>query len=161
MRSSLILMIALILIAASCTPEESLADQNKTLMKSMINDLNQPDWADKMAAYMPAGEYENYKEVHSSFRTAFPDYHYTPEVIAASGDTVVTVGTVTVTHQAALDTWFFKGTEPNGKQYKWKEIWVMTFKDGKVTWAYSMADNLDLLNQMGIVFPPQPATEED
>ena len=161
MKSNLIFIIAVVLIAVACTPKESVADQNKAVMKNMINDLNQPDWADKMAAYMPAEEFENYKEVHSRFRTAFPDYHYSPEVIAASGDTVVTVGTVTVTHQAALDTWFFKGVEPTGKQYNWKEIWVMTLKEGKVTWAYSLTDNLDLLNQLGIVFPPQPATEEE
>jgi len=127
----------------------------------MITSFNQKDWAETVGAFMTAEDFENFKEIHTPFHAAFPDYHFEPEVIAASGDTVVTAGTVSVTHQGELKDWFFKGIAPDSKQYRWKEIWVMYIKDGKLNGGYSITDNLDILHQLGINFPPEPVQPEN
>jgi predicted ester cyclase len=160
MKCNLIIVFAIVLMASACTRKVNVADQNKATMENLINSINQKDWADRVGAFMTPEDFAAFKQVHTRFRTAFPDYHFDSEVIAASGDTVVAVGTVTVTHQAELPEWFFKGIAPDGKQYKWKEIWVMSVKDGKITGSYSLNDNLDILHQLGINCPPETVPPE-
>ena len=161
MKGIFIIVCSVALMASGCSQKPDIEGQNEALMAKIISDLNQENWAETMPAYMTAEDFKQFQEIHTPFRTAFPDYHFEPDVIAASGDTVVAVGTVTVTHKGELGAWHFKGIIPDGRQYKWKEVWVSVLKEGKFAGGYQVNDNLAVIDQLGIKYPPESAEKSE
>ncbi len=157
-------MILVILVASfSCrtnqkdSPEAlkaAVENKNKEVIQSFVNGLNQPDWYEKVGSVLNQKDFEEYRKVHSEFRKAFPDYHNAVEIMLAKGDTVITIGTITVTHQGEFSGRPFKGLAPTGKKLKWKEVWINTVKDGKIVSGEMIANQLEILDQLGISCPP-------
>jgi predicted ester cyclase len=79
-------------------------------------------------------------------RAAFPDIHETVEDIIAEGDTVVTRTTWRGTHQGAL-----LGIAPTGKHVSVSGIDISRVASGKFVEHWQSADNLGLLQQLGVV----------
>jgi steroid delta-isomerase-like uncharacterized protein len=94
---------------------------------------------------MPPGR-EGVKLFLGMIRAAFPDFHETVEDIIAESDMIVTRTTWHGTHQGA-----FLGIAPTGKQISVSGIDISRVASGKFVEHWQSADNLGLLQQLGVV----------
>lgn len=86
-------------------------------------------------------------------RAAFPDIHFTIDDQFADGDRVATRWTARATH-----TGEFQGIPPTGKQISLTAIDIDRIADGKVVECWTNSDDLGLLQQLGVVPTPGPAS---
>lgn len=93
---------------------------------------------------------EGIKQFYGVLHNAFPDLRFTIEDQIAEGDRVVTRWTATGTHTGA-----FQGLPPTGRQFKLAGIDIDRFAGGKVVECWPNADELGLLQQLGVL--PAPA----
>jgi len=89
---------------------------------------------------------EGFKQVFSTFRTAFPDLHFTVEDMVAEGDKVVSRVTARGTHKGE-----FAGIAPTGKQGAAEAIDITRIAGGKIVERWGIVDQLGLLQQLGVV----------
>lgn len=94
---------------------------------------------------------EEYKEFVSMFRSAFPDMEVSVEDQIAEGNKVVDRHTAKATHEGEL-----MGIEATGKEVEVEGIVVVRFEDGKVVEEWAQADMMGLMEQLGVVEPPEP-----
>ena len=92
---------------------------------------------------------EAYRRFVMEMRTAFPDLRMTIEDQIAEGDRVVTRFRVRGTHLGA-----FQGIPPTGKQGEISGTIIDRIADGRVIECWSNADDLGLLQQLGVVPAP-------
>jgi steroid delta-isomerase-like uncharacterized protein len=93
---------------------------------------------------------QGFRELVTSYRSAFPDFRITTEEQVAEGDVVVTRWTGSGTHQGDL-----MGVPATGKQSTTAGITIDRFADGKLVAGWAIFDQLGLLQQLGAV--PTPA----
>jgi steroid delta-isomerase-like uncharacterized protein len=91
---------------------------------------------------------EGHKQLVTMFRTPFPDLDSTIEDQVAEGDTVVSRLRVRGTHQGE-----FFGVPPTSKQFTITSIDLDRIGDGKIVEHWSIADQLGLMQQLGIIPP--------
>ena len=84
------------------------------------------------------------------FLAAFPDLHVTIEDVVAEGDRVVVRTTYTGTHQADL-----QGIPATGKTVSESAITIFRLANGKIAEGWLVADNLGLMQQLGVIPAPQ------
>jgi len=89
---------------------------------------------------------EGLKQFYATLRASFPDLHFTIEDQIAEGDRVVTRWTACATH-----TKEYQGIPPTGKQYMITGIDIDRIANGKVVECWPVADELSLLQQLGVV----------
>ena len=94
---------------------------------------------------------EGMKRLATATRTAFPDLQTTDEDTIAQGDKVVIRWTFRATHQGE-----FQGIPPTGKQVTFGGIDIFRVAGGKLVELWAEADNLGLLQQLGVI----PAAEQ-
>ena len=97
---------------------------------------------------------EGVKQVTAMFRQAFPDSYFTVEEMVAEGDKVATRKTFHGTHQGE-----FMGIPPTGQQVSIGLIDIVRRADGQVVEHWSMADNLGMMRQLGVI--PEPGEVEE
>jgi len=93
---------------------------------------------------------EGYKQMVTAILAAFPDFHITVEDMVAEGDKVVARATTRGTHKGE-----FMSIAPTGKQATWTEIFIWRIEGGKVVEIWAEVDQLGLMQQLGVVPPPQ------
>ncbi len=81
---------------------------------------------------------------------AFSNNHYTIEDQIAEGDRVATRVTWRATHSGD-----FQGHPPTGKQIEVSGIAIERRKDGKIVERWLNYDQLGVMQQLGLVPPPQ------
>jgi predicted ester cyclase len=81
---------------------------------------------------------------------AFPDLEVTTEDLIAEDDRVVERLTLRGTHQGT-----FMGASPTGTRVTWGFINIYRIADGKVIELWSEGDHLGLMQQIGLIPPPQ------
>jgi len=113
-----------------------------------IDELNTPDVVLHNASMTIQGR-EPYKQFVSMYLTAFPDMHMTIEDMIAEGDTVAERVTIRSTHKGD-----FMGIPPTGKQGTVTAIYIVRFANGKGAEVWANADDLGMLQQLGVV--PMP-----
>jgi len=99
----------------------------------------------------PLGEFkgpEGVKQMVKTFRTAFPDVHFTIDDMVAEGDKVAVRYTWTGTFTGDL-----MGIAPTGKQVTMASAYFYRFADGKEVEATPYADMLSFYQQLGISPP--------
>jgi steroid delta-isomerase-like uncharacterized protein len=121
----------------------------------MIDELTKPDAIDHstVKGKTETGS-ESFKQIVSMFRAAMPDIHLTIEDEIAEGDKVVHRWSLHGTHTGEL-----MGVPPTGKQVAFTGTTIVRIKDGKITERWANVDELDMLQQLGVVPPleqPQP-----
>ena len=89
------------------------------------------------------------KQYVASLREAFPDLHLTIEDQIADGDRVVTRWTARGTHLGN-----FQGIPPTGKLGRLTGTDIDRFVNGKAVECWTNTDDLDLLQQLGVI--PRP-----
>jgi predicted ester cyclase len=88
------------------------------------------------------------------FRQAFPDSYFTIEDMIAEGDKVVTRKTFHGTHEGE-----FMGIPPTRRRVSISLIDIVRIAGGRVVEHWSLADNLGMMQQLGVI--PQPGQSEE
>jgi predicted ester cyclase len=99
---------------------------------------------------------ENFKRFVTAFRSAFPDGHSTIEDVIAEGDEVVLRHTFRSTNTGDFVTPM--PLSATGKQVTMTGIAIAHPAGGKVVEVLDMADNLGLLQQLGVIPAPEQAS---
>ena len=143
------------------------AEQNKILVRRFvdevqsrgnidaIDELCSPEFVNHSAPPGVPSNREGVKQVTAMFRQAFPGSYFTVEDMIAEGDKVATRKTFHGTHQGE-----FMGIPPTGQQVSIGLIDIVRIVDGRVVEHWSMGDNLGMLQQLGVVPPPEAPLPE-
>lgn len=91
-------------------------------------------------------------QIIDSYSASFSDQHYTIEDQIAEEDRVATRVTWRATHSGD-----FQGVAPTGKQVAISGIAISRIKDGKIVERWLDMDGMGLMQQLGLVPPPQSA----
>jgi len=102
----------------------------------------------------PSGR-EAVRRFAAGLRGAFPDLQYTIEDIFAEGDRVAVRLTGHGTHQGR---WELLPLPPTGRVVTWVEMHICRMADGKLAEHWPVVDQLGLLQQLGAVADPTPAS---
>jgi steroid delta-isomerase-like uncharacterized protein len=97
---------------------------------------------------------EVFLQHNNVFIMAFSDRHFTVKDQVAEGDKVVTLATWRGTHSGS-----FQGLPPTGKQIAISAILIERIKDGQIEEHWSLFDQLSMMQQLGLVPPPQSSRE--
>ena len=110
----------------------------------LIDEIFTPNYVDHAHAspelHGPAG----LKQFLTTFRTAFPDGHFTVEDRLVDGNRLVARWTMRGTHHGA-----FGGLPPTGKAVTITGIAIHRFVDDKIEESWDYYDALGLLQQLG------------
>lgn len=89
---------------------------------------------------------EGIKQLVRVFRDAFPDVHFTPQIIVAELDKVVVRFQVSGSHQGEL-----MGIPATGKPIAITSIEIFRLTDGKIAEQWLAVDNMGMLQQLGVL----------
>jgi steroid delta-isomerase-like uncharacterized protein len=134
-------------------------EQNKALMRrfleasvasdqAALKELLAPDFV----AHLPGGPQnrEGFLQHINLFALAFSDAHFAVEDFIAEGDKVMARGIWRGIHSGD-----FQGLRPTGKQIAIGAIIIERIQDGKTVEHWSLFDQLSMMQQLGLIPPPQ------
>ena len=170
----IILPLALILcFMVSCQDKEAMAkleamkaqaeieEQNKDIVQrywdgkwntrdtGILDELMAPDVV-YHGTSMEMNGIEEYKQVYSSFLSAFHDTQVTFEDLIAEGDKVMSQITIRGTHKGELE-----GMPPTGKTFTSSFFTVFRLVDGKIVEEWEIIDELGMMMQLGMELKPK------
>lgn len=136
------------------------AEENKAIIRRLYEELNKgnlniadelivEDYAQHSILPVPPGR-EGFKKFFAAFSAAFPNAHFTIEDMIAEKDKVALRFTGRFTHRGE-----FMGVHPTGKQMKMTGIDIFRLSNGKIVEHWDEVDQLGLLQQLGIIPPPE------
>jgi predicted ester cyclase len=118
-----------------------------------LNELLAPD----LVAYSHAAPGPQNREVHlqgiRGWNATFSGTQFVIEDQIAGGDKVATRVTLRATHNLGD----FQGLAPTGKQVAVPAVSIEHIKDGKIAERRVTSDWLGMMQQLGLVPPPQPS----
>ena len=119
----------------------------------LLDELLAPDYVNRTPATpdLPTGP-EGVKGVVTMFRSAIPDLRVIVEDMIAEGDKVAVRYTLEGTHEGELF-----GVPPTGQRLSIKSMTVERVSDGKIREHWRVTDNLEMMQQLGVV--PEPGQE--
>jgi steroid delta-isomerase-like uncharacterized protein len=137
------------------------AEENKAIMRryfsvfeqgniDLLDELLAPDYINHTPATpeLPTGP-EGVKGVVSMFRGGMPDLRVVIEDMIAEGDKVATRYTLEGTHEGELF-----GVPPTAQRLSIKSFTVERVSEGRIRDHWRVSDNLDMMQQLGIVSEP-------
>jgi steroid delta-isomerase-like uncharacterized protein len=116
--------------------------------RDALADLLAPDYRLRFDG-LPAMEREAAIGFFLGFRASFPDLHHAVEEQLADGDRVATRITVRGTHRGEL-----QGIPPTGKAVAVAAINIHRLAGGEVVEQWVNSDGLGLMQQLGVLPPP-------
>jgi predicted ester cyclase len=121
-------------------------DENKELIRRLIEEVvnaRDPTAIDELAD----GEFAaTARRWIGPFRDAFPDFRMEVVELVAEGDKVVAHFRCSGTHRGE-----WRGVEPTGRRFEnVDEIYIFEVRDGRLTSALGLEDNLKRPGQLGI-----------
>jgi steroid delta-isomerase-like uncharacterized protein len=139
------------------------AEENKALVERFVEEFwneGNTSAADELMAldaeiHMPTGEVvdvDGLKGFAGTFRESFPDWHSTFEELVAEGDRVAERWTGRGTHQGEL-----QGIPPTGKRVEVPGSVFYRIVGGKIVEFRGQLDMMGLMQQLGVIAPPQQA----
>jgi steroid delta-isomerase-like uncharacterized protein len=93
---------------------------------------------------------EGLKGLIAMYLAAFPDFKVTNEFVLTDGDKVITYWKATGTHNGPLGD-----IPPTDKQIATHGISITQFANGKIVGAWSESDQMDLMQQLGVIPAPE------
>lgn len=114
-----------------------------------LDELLSPDFVDHSGMSSPPSR-EGTRAFFTMMFAAFPDMQFEIRQQLAEGDRVMTYKTFHGTHQGP-----FMGIPATGKEVTFDNIDTMTVIDGKITEHWTVGDMLRLMQQLGVVPPPE------
>lgn len=137
-------------------------EKNKGIIQRRAALMNQHKLADALSVFhpnyldhnapppgLPLG-IEGDKLFFTMLLNAFPDLEVKTEDLIAEEDRVVERLTLCGTHKG-----MFMGASPTGKRVAWGFINIYRIEDSKVIELWSEGDHLGLMQQIGLIPPPQ------
>jgi C-1 hydroxylase len=130
-------------------------ERNKNLIRQYVETWNRGDlpglaefWAPDMIHHTRtlAQGPEDVKVVVETFKSAFPDLHWTIDDIIAEGDKVVTRMTAHATHTGS-----YIGLPPTGREIHCAVIGVARVENGKIAEHWGVTDELVMMAQLGVL----------
>ena len=97
---------------------------------------------------LPAGP-EGEKQLIRVYQSAFPDATLTIEDMLAEGDKVAARWTATGTHEGE-----FMGIEPTGNEVEITGFEINQIKDDQIIESWVLLDAFGLMQQLGVIEPP-------
>lgn len=91
---------------------------------------------------------DSYRQVVTTYRTAFPDLHFTLEDQIAEADLVSVRWKASGTHKGQL-----ANIPPTGKSINVTGMSICRFADGKIVESWESWDALGMLQQLGVIPP--------
>jgi steroid delta-isomerase-like uncharacterized protein len=139
------------------------AEENKALVRRFVEEFwNQGNTAaaDELMAgdaeiHMPTGEMldlDELKGFNGGWRESFPDWHSTFEELVAEGDRVAERWTGRGTHLGKL-----MGIPPTGRRVEAPGSVFYRIADGKIVEFRGQFDMMGVMQQLGVISPPQQA----
>ncbi len=131
------------------------AERNKVIVRDFIATWNRGDveglatyWAPNVVhhARQQSHGQEGIRQVNGAFMSAFPDLHYEIHDLVGEGDMVVARMTARATHLGE-----FLGVPPSGRAVSCSLIQMARVQDDKIVEHWGLTDELDLLEQIGLV----------
>jgi len=111
-----------------------------------IDEICSPEFVNHSSPPGVPSNREGVKQLTAMFRQAFRDSYFIVEDMIAEGDKVATRKIFHGTHQGE-----FMGIPPTGQQVSMGLIDIVRIADGKVVEHWSVADNLGMMQQLGIL----------
>jgi predicted ester cyclase len=134
-------------VAAAAQPAGgAAAEANKELILQYFADLNQDKSPATVDKYMTDEVLKHHIEI---FEAAFPGYQLAAEEMAAEDNQVIVWATFTGTHDGDL-----MGIAPTGKPVEIPIALVYWIEDGKIADHLMLADQLTMLQQIGVLPAP-------
>ena len=131
---------------AHTLPREIIIEGNLDL----VDEYSADDYVGRMSFLPESVDREELKEAATMLHTEFSDLELTVEEVVSEGDKVVRRDRTTCTHEGE-----FMGIEPTGKEVEIRVIAIVRFEDGTVVDERYQADDLGLMEQLGVVEPPE------
>ncbi|QBD74486.1 hypothetical protein EPA93_00140 [Ktedonosporobacter rubrisoli] len=134
------------------------AEENKELIRHLITAYERHDLETFWRGIDPQGNfpvlkrfgidptYANYHSFMTAFLEALPDVHHTFEDMVAEGERVWVSYTIWGTHEGML-----RNVPATHKPVTYSLIAMYRFAHGKIVEADFLADNLSLLQQLGVI----------
>jgi steroid delta-isomerase-like uncharacterized protein len=136
--------------------EEALIERIRSAVDEVFNDRDltrindatfSPEFVNRNAVSGTPNGPEGQRQVMQRLWTAFPDARFEIEEIAADGDTVICVGTMTGTHEGELS-----GIPATGRKVSWRQCNLFRVDDeGRFVEHDAIRDDLGLLRQLGVM----------
>ena len=117
----------------------------------VIDEIASPDFLDHDREN-PTHDRDGAKQFAAMARSAFPDVAAKVEDLIAEGDRVVARATISGTHNGE-----FMGVPPTGKRITFTCIDILRCADGKIVEHWGEADNVGMLQQLGVIPTPSAA----
>ncbi len=111
-----------------------------------IDELYAPDFVTHDNPLVPEGNSAGAKQLFAGLFAAVPDMSVTVEDIIAEGDKVVARYTTRGTQQGEL-----MSIPATGKSFTMTCIDILRFKDGKIAEHWVEADQLGMMQQLGVI----------
>jgi steroid delta-isomerase-like uncharacterized protein len=102
---------------------------------------------------MPPMDWNGTRQFSAAFYSAFPDLHHNIVDMVAEGDKVAIRLNVTGTYKGEL-----QGIPPTGMEVSFSAMDFITLMDGKVAEEWVNADIMGLMQQIGAIPVPPPAS---
>jgi steroid delta-isomerase-like uncharacterized protein len=139
------------------------AEENKALVERFVEEFwnrGKTTAADELMApdaeiHMPTGEVldpDELKNFVGAWRESFPDWHSTFEELIAEEDRVAERWTGRGTHLGEL-----QGIPPTGRRVEAPGSVFYRIADGKIVEFRGQLDMMGLMQQLGVIAPPQQA----
>ena len=122
----------------------------------LVDEMLGPDYINHSPGIpnQPPGA-EGVKAVVMMFRRALPDLRVVIEDMIVEGNKVAVRYTLEGTHAGELF-----GIPPTGRRLRIKSIAVERVADGKIREHWRVTDSLDMMQQLGAIPVPEPASRE-
>ncbi len=167
--SKLVLIVLALCVYAGSVAAQSEEDKNLAALKRFYDEVmgkGNLTAIDELVAenfvehYVPDPNFQaNRTGVHqmmSMFRTAFPDMQITVEDVIAKGDKVWAYTTMRGTNKGE-----FMGMPATGKKVEVKGFDIVRFANGKAVEHWGLNDDYTMLQQLGVIPPPQQEEQKD
>ena len=122
---------------------------------SFLDDFVAPNFVNHNPSPGFTPDLEGLKQAYNYFLAASPDGYHVVEDMMAEGDKVVTRLSAHGTQMGELF-----GISPSDKQIIMTAIAIHRISNGKIIEHWSELDNLGLMQQLGVVSPPEPPPPE-
>jgi predicted ester cyclase len=121
------------------------------LVRRYIQEVFSEGKLDAIDTYLAGDDFiDGVRELVGRWRTAFPDFTETVEQAYADGDRVITVSTLSGTHDGPLDS-RLGVIQPTGRAVRWSRIAIRRLESDRFVDGFFEEDEVGLLEQLGVL----------
>lgn len=137
--------------------KEAFEEGNLDLLEELVASdvVNHNPLSDETLTEEEASGFEGFRRHVLAAKEGFPDASIEIEDLLADGDMVMIRFTFEGTHEGR-----FGGLEPTGKRVSQSNLGLFRIEDGKIAERWVESDNLEMLQQLGVIRSPNDMVEQ-